>query len=143
MLALSRDSVLHPFVVALGRAARLAADDPPEAQLEKLEAILAPSSIAETAPLFVTGASRSRRAANESCNVAGIAKGGNGPTRRQPCGPATSRPPSSTVLVNSSTKSGTPSVLATICAVTSGAAAGRRHARPGFRPPQGPGARCW
>src|ERR1700744_5805718 len=44
--------------------------------------------------------------------------------RRQPCGPATSRPDSSTALVNSSTKSGTPSVLATICAVTSG---GRRR----------------
>jgi class 3 adenylate cyclase/predicted ATPase len=49
-----RDSVLHPFVVALGRAARLAPDDPPEAQLEKLEAILAPARIAETAPLFAS-----------------------------------------------------------------------------------------
>jgi class 3 adenylate cyclase/predicted ATPase len=47
-----RDSVLHPFVVQLGRAARLAAEDPPETQLDKLEAILAPSRIAETAPLF-------------------------------------------------------------------------------------------
>ena len=49
-----RDSVLHPFVVALGRAARLAAEDPAETQLEKLEAILAPARIAETAPLFAS-----------------------------------------------------------------------------------------
>jgi predicted ATPase len=40
--------------VALGRAARLAPDDPPEAQLEKLEAILAPARITETAPLFAS-----------------------------------------------------------------------------------------
>ena len=49
-----RDSVLHPFVVALGRAARLAPEDPPETQLDKLEAILAPARIAETAPLFAS-----------------------------------------------------------------------------------------
>jgi ABC-type transport system involved in cytochrome c biogenesis ATPase subunit len=49
-----RDSVLHPFVVQLGRAARLAPEDPPETQLEKLEAILAPSPIAETAPLLAS-----------------------------------------------------------------------------------------
>jgi class 3 adenylate cyclase/predicted ATPase len=49
-----RDSVLHPFVVALGRAAHLAPEDPPEAQLDKLEAILMPSRIAETAPLFAS-----------------------------------------------------------------------------------------
>jgi predicted ATPase len=49
-----RDSVLHPFVVALGRAARLAPGDPPEAPLDKLEAILAPARIAETAPLFAS-----------------------------------------------------------------------------------------
>jgi class 3 adenylate cyclase/predicted ATPase len=49
-----RDSVLHPFVVQLGRAARLAAADPPETQLDKLEAILTPSRIAETAPLFAS-----------------------------------------------------------------------------------------
>jgi len=49
-----RDSVLHPFVVQLGRAARLAAEDPAKTQLDKLEAILAPSSIAETAPLFAS-----------------------------------------------------------------------------------------
>jgi class 3 adenylate cyclase/tetratricopeptide (TPR) repeat protein len=49
-----RDSVLHPFVVALGRAARLAPEDRAETQLDKLEAILAPSSIAETAPLFAS-----------------------------------------------------------------------------------------
>jgi class 3 adenylate cyclase/predicted ATPase len=49
-----RDSVLHPFVVALGRAARLAPDDPAETQLDKLEAILAPARIAETAPLFAS-----------------------------------------------------------------------------------------
>jgi tetratricopeptide (TPR) repeat protein len=49
-----RDSVLHPFVVALGRAARLAPDDPPETQLDKLEAILAPARLAETAPLFAS-----------------------------------------------------------------------------------------
>ena len=49
-----RDSVLHPFVVALGRAARLAAEDPAERQLEKLEAILASARIAETAPLFAS-----------------------------------------------------------------------------------------
>jgi class 3 adenylate cyclase/predicted ATPase len=49
-----RDSVLHPFVVALGRAAGLAAEDPPETQLEKLEAILAPSRIADTTALFAS-----------------------------------------------------------------------------------------
>jgi class 3 adenylate cyclase/predicted ATPase len=49
-----RDSVLHPFVVQLERAARLAAEDPAETQLDKLEAILAPSRIAETAPLFAS-----------------------------------------------------------------------------------------
>jgi predicted ATPase len=49
-----RDSVLHPFVVQLGRAAHLAPEDPPETQLDKLEAILAPSPIAETAPLFAS-----------------------------------------------------------------------------------------
>jgi class 3 adenylate cyclase/ABC-type transport system involved in cytochrome c biogenesis ATPase subunit len=49
-----RDSVLHPFVVQLGRAARLAAEDPAETQLDKLEAILAPARIAETAPLFAS-----------------------------------------------------------------------------------------
>jgi class 3 adenylate cyclase/predicted ATPase len=49
-----RDSVLHPFVVALGRAARLAPEDSAEAQLDRLEAILAPSRIAETAPLFAS-----------------------------------------------------------------------------------------
>jgi class 3 adenylate cyclase len=49
-----RDSVLHPFVVALGRAARLAPEDPAETQLDKLEAILAPARIAETAPLFAS-----------------------------------------------------------------------------------------
>src|SRR6516164_6768835 len=75
---------------------------------------------APSCAISLTGASRSRRAANESCKVAGMAKGGNGPARCQPCGPATSRPPSSTAFVSSSTKSGTPSVLATICANTSG-----------------------
>jgi class 3 adenylate cyclase/predicted ATPase len=49
-----RDSVLHPFVVQLGRAARLAAEDPAETQLDKLEAILAPARIAETAPLVAS-----------------------------------------------------------------------------------------
>src|SRR5499426_2040552 len=49
-----RDSVLHPFVVQMGRAARLAAEDPAETQLGKLDALLAPSSIAETAPLFAS-----------------------------------------------------------------------------------------
>jgi class 3 adenylate cyclase len=49
-----RDSVLHPFVVQLGRAARLAAEDPAETQLDKLEAILAPARIAETASLFAS-----------------------------------------------------------------------------------------
>ena len=49
-----RDSVLHPFVVQLGRAARLAAEDPAETQLDKLETILAPARIAETAPLFAS-----------------------------------------------------------------------------------------
>src|SRR5262252_9504249 len=49
-----RDSVLHPFVVQLGRAARLAAEDPAETRLDKLEAILAPAHIAETAPLFAS-----------------------------------------------------------------------------------------
>jgi class 3 adenylate cyclase/ABC-type transport system involved in cytochrome c biogenesis ATPase subunit len=49
-----RDSALHPFVVQLGRAARLAAEDAAETQLDKLEAILAPAQIAETAPLFAS-----------------------------------------------------------------------------------------
>src|SRR6516164_1288631 len=49
-----RDSVLHPFVVALGRAARLAPEEPAETQLDKLEAVLAPARIAETAPLFAS-----------------------------------------------------------------------------------------
>jgi hypothetical protein len=49
-----RDSVLHPFVVQLGRAAHLAADDPANTQLDKLEGILAPARIAETAPLFAS-----------------------------------------------------------------------------------------
>jgi predicted ATPase len=49
-----RDSVLHPFVVQLTRAARLAPEDPPDVQLEKLEAILAPAHIAETASLFAS-----------------------------------------------------------------------------------------
>jgi predicted ATPase/class 3 adenylate cyclase/tetratricopeptide (TPR) repeat protein len=49
-----RDSVLYPFVVQLGRAARLAAADPAETQLDKLEAILAPARIAETAPLLAS-----------------------------------------------------------------------------------------
>jgi len=49
-----RDSVLHPFVVQLGRAARLAPEDPAETQLDKLEAILAPARITETAPLFAS-----------------------------------------------------------------------------------------
>jgi len=49
-----RDSVLHPFVLQLGRAVRLAAEDPAETQLEKLEAILAPARIAETAPLLAS-----------------------------------------------------------------------------------------
>jgi class 3 adenylate cyclase/predicted ATPase/ABC-type transport system involved in cytochrome c biogenesis ATPase subunit len=49
-----RDSVLHPFVVALGRAARLAPEDPAGTQLDKLEAILAPARITETAPLFAS-----------------------------------------------------------------------------------------
>jgi len=48
------DSVLHPFVVQLGRAARLTPEDPPETQLDKLEAILAPARISETAPLFAS-----------------------------------------------------------------------------------------
>jgi len=49
-----RDSVLHPFVEQLRRAARLAAADSAETQLDKLETILAPSRIAETAPLFAS-----------------------------------------------------------------------------------------
>ena len=49
-----RDSVLHPFVVQMGRAAHLAAEDPAQTQLDKLEAILAPARIAETAPLFAS-----------------------------------------------------------------------------------------
>jgi class 3 adenylate cyclase/predicted ATPase len=49
-----RGSMLHPFVVQLGRAARIFAEDTPETQLKKLEAILAPARIAETAPLFAS-----------------------------------------------------------------------------------------
>jgi DNA-binding winged helix-turn-helix (wHTH) protein/predicted ATPase len=48
------DSVLHPFVVQLGRAARLAPGDPPEAQVVKLEAMLASARIAETVPIFAS-----------------------------------------------------------------------------------------
>src|SRR6516225_9017514 len=48
------DSVLHPFVVQLGRAARLAPEDPAKTQLDKLETILAPARIAENAPLFAS-----------------------------------------------------------------------------------------
>jgi tetratricopeptide (TPR) repeat protein len=40
--------------VQLGRAARLAAEDPAQTQLDKLEAILAPARIAETASLFAS-----------------------------------------------------------------------------------------
>jgi len=40
--------------VQLGRAARLTAEDPAETQLDKLEAILAPTRIAEIAPLFAS-----------------------------------------------------------------------------------------
>jgi class 3 adenylate cyclase len=49
-----RVSVLHPFVVQLERAAHLAAEDAAETQPEKLEAILAPARIAETAPLLAS-----------------------------------------------------------------------------------------
>jgi predicted ATPase len=50
-----RDSVLYPFVVQLGRAAHLGPDDDlGETQLDKLEAILAPSRVAEAAPLFAS-----------------------------------------------------------------------------------------
>jgi class 3 adenylate cyclase len=49
-----RDSVLHPFVTQLGRGARLAPEDPAETQLDKLEAILAPARIEETAPLLAS-----------------------------------------------------------------------------------------
>src|SRR5215468_4055567 len=50
----NRDSVLHPFVVQQGRVAHLTPDDPAERQLDKLEAIVAPARIAETAPLFAS-----------------------------------------------------------------------------------------
>ena len=49
-----RDSVLHPFVVQLGRAAHFIPEDTTETRLDKLEAILAPARIAETAPLFAS-----------------------------------------------------------------------------------------
>jgi hypothetical protein len=39
---------------SLGRAARLAPEDPTKTQLDKLEAILAPARVAETAPLFAS-----------------------------------------------------------------------------------------
>ena len=54
-----RDSVLPPFVVQLGRGARLVREDPAETQLDKLEAILAPARIAETALLFAAAIRRS------------------------------------------------------------------------------------
>ena len=46
--------MLHPFVEQLRRAARLAAADSAETQLDKLEAILASARIAETAPLLAS-----------------------------------------------------------------------------------------
>src|ERR1700740_628497 len=39
---------------SLGRAARLAPEDPTKPQLDKREAILAPARVAETAPLFAS-----------------------------------------------------------------------------------------
>src|SRR5262245_42240475 len=100
-----RDSVLHPFVVQLGRAARLAPEDPPETQLEKLEAILAPARIAETAPLFASllsiptgdrypplalSAAQQRRltlaALLDQLEALGAAKAGVDAVRRRPLG---------------------------------------------------------
>jgi class 3 adenylate cyclase len=47
-------SVLHPVIAQLGRAARLERDDPPKAQLAKLEALLAPlnDQLDEVVPLL-------------------------------------------------------------------------------------------
>ena len=61
---------------------------------------------AATCATSLTSGWRSRRAISESCRVAGTASDDD--------------PASSTVLVSSSTNSGTPSVLATICSTKSG-----------------------
>src|SRR5215510_2404121 len=78
--------------------------------------------VAPSWAISLTVDKRSSRAIRESCKVEGIASGGIGtlpcaPTYR----PSSSRntPDSTTVLVNSSTNKGTPSVLATICCITS------------------------
>ena len=54
MLAPSPRQRLAPLCRGAGRAAHLAPEDPPETQLDKLEAILATARIAETAPLFAS-----------------------------------------------------------------------------------------
>src|SRR5215831_17534187 len=73
-----------------------------------------------------TGAKQSSRAISESWRVAGMASGGRGPSSRYLPTSSTRMPASSTALVSSSTNSGLPSVLTTICSVTSGG---------GMRPP--------
>src|SRR6516162_1856968 len=86
---------------------------------EKSRPIAAP-----TCPTFlVAGPSRSRRPRSEACKVAGTASddGGTADIGTLP----RSAPASTTALVNSSTKSGTPSVRSTISSTTSGGNAPR------------------
>ena len=64
------------------------------------------------------GPSRSRRAVSESRRVVGIARSGSGSLRSYCSSLSTTSPDSRTLFVSSSTNSGTPSVLATICSRT-------------------------
>jgi hypothetical protein len=75
------------------------------------------------ATVLAEGPSRSRRPTNEACKVAGTASddGGTADIGTLP----RSAPASTTALVNSSTKSGAPSVRSTISSTTSGGNAPR------------------
>src|SRR5215467_4115717 len=66
---------------------------------------------------------RSSRAISEACNVVGIANGGNALSSTYRSASARSKPLSKTVLVNSSTKSGTPSVRSAIWSTSSSGSA--------------------
>ena len=71
----------------------------------------------------LTGCSRSSRAINESCRLAGIARPLNGPPRWYASAVSSSAPDSNTALVISSTNSGTPSLRT---AISSSTASGSR-----------------
>ena len=68
-------------------------------------------SAAPICAISLVAASRSIRAINESCRVAGIASDGSGAMAMYRSPAARSCPNSNTVLVSSSTNNGTPSVL--------------------------------